>query len=121
MADVFYLMGRVGDRTYFRASKRLYAFVGGGDWGVSFSNSAKPGFSPVYEVTKNDFDRLNALKVARIGDSKSYLDRYGRPCKLTTGPQDSWVLTSECESCSALQAAWNDSMPSSDAVFGVEG
>ncbi len=79
MAKTLYFKAQIGDKIYFRQSPtRVYlSVIPQKHSGVSFS--AKPGAYPTVQISKAEFDVLNARKMERLGSS-----RY-------VSPSDSWV------------------------------
>ncbi len=92
MSKIRYFTATDGKKTVFRASPtRVYLF-GGLKNGPTFSTRPAVGLWPVVEVSKAEYDRLVALKVARINRRNARLRARGKTTYPDYGsPWESWI------------------------------
>ena len=77
----------IGDAVYFRASdSRVYASatVDGRHGGLTFSSKIQPAWALCTEIDKVEYNRLVALKAARVTAE-------GRDTRYANAPDNSWV------------------------------
>lgn len=87
-----YFKATNGTVTVFRASKtKVYTHGAQIDlWNVAFATAAKPGLWPAEEITKGEYDTLQARKVERVRSS-------GHPIAWASSPYNSWVNNAALE------------------------